>query len=266
MVPQSPADLSDDNREMLSGLGLPPDKWDNLNALLALYGRTENYDVFSVQVSKPGMELNCYNVLQLIEYLLMTSLNKEGGKILLSNKNTCSVFNLLSLFYTTAVIHYYGNGRRNTGDWCFRDGCITFRDIASLYMKHSRGRVLTLVPDCHSSGHWVSECAKFLDEQGVRPCGHLAMEKGILLKVLAACERGQDTTELCYTTRAMKLKDDGYVYHCVSGKELSPQQKAFSVNSKKRKCGKRKAECSIASDATWSTSLMPRRSTACGVN
>ena len=99
MVPQSPADLSDDDREMLSGLNLPPDKWDNLNALLAMYGRTDAYDVFSVQVSKPGMELNCYNVLQLIEYLFMTSLNKEGGKILLSDKNTCSVFNLLSFLH-----------------------------------------------------------------------------------------------------------------------------------------------------------------------
>ena len=135
MVPQSPADLSDDDREMLSGLGLPPHKWDNLNALLAMYGRTE---AFSVQVSKPGMELNSYNVLQLIEYLFMTSLNKEGGKILLSDKNTCSVLTCF-LFYSTAVIHYYGSGRRNTGDWCFGDGCITFRDIASLYMKHSRG-------------------------------------------------------------------------------------------------------------------------------
>ena len=85
VVPQSPADLSDDDRQMLSGLGLPPDKWDNLNALLAMYRRTENYDVFSVHVSKPGMELNCSIVLQQIEYLLMTSLNKEGGKIVMSH-------------------------------------------------------------------------------------------------------------------------------------------------------------------------------------
>ena len=71
MVPQSPADLSDDDREILSGLGLPPDKWDNLNALLAMYRRTENYDVFSVQVSKPGMELNRNYILQQIEFLLI---------------------------------------------------------------------------------------------------------------------------------------------------------------------------------------------------
>ena len=153
------------------------------------------------------------------------------------------------------MIHYYGNGRRNTGDWCFRDGCITFRDIASLYMKHSRGRVLTLVPDCHSSGHWVSECAKFLDEQRVRPCGHSAMEKGILLKVCAACGTGQNTAELCYTTRAMKVKDDGYVYHWTS-KELSAQQKTLGVDFTRIRCGKReKEECSTTSDSTWSTAM-----------
>ena len=153
------------------------------------------------------------------------------------------------------MIHYYGNGRRNTGDWCFRDGCITFRDIASLYMKHSRGRILTLVPDCHSCGHWVSECVKFLDEQGVRPCGHSAREKGILLKVCAACRTGQDTAELHYTTRAMKLKDDEYVYHRTWRKEVCTQQKTMGVDFTRIRCGK-KEECSIATDSTWSTAMI----------
>ena len=84
MVPQSPADLSDDDRQMLSGLGLPPDKWDNLNALLAVYTKTESEDVFSAQVSKPGMELSRSYVLQQIEFLLMTSLNKKAGEIICS--------------------------------------------------------------------------------------------------------------------------------------------------------------------------------------
>ena len=95
VVPQSPADLSDDDREMLSGLDLPPDKWDNLNALLTMYGRTEAYDVLSVQVSKPSMELNCNYVLQHTESLLKTSLNKEGGEIV--NK-LCIIYLLSSRF------------------------------------------------------------------------------------------------------------------------------------------------------------------------
>ena len=120
-------------------------------------------------------------------------------------------------------------------------------------MKHSRGRYLTIVPDCHSSGHWVSKCAKFLDEQGVRPCRHSAMDKGILLKVYAACETGQDTAELCYTTRAMHVKDNGYMYYWAH-KEISAQQKACGVNFTMNRCGKREEEdCSIAPDSTWST-------------
>ena len=120
-------------------------------------------------------------------------------------------------------------------------------------MKYSRGRVLTLVPDCHSSGHWVGQCAKFLDEQGVSPCGHSAREKEILLKVYAACETGQDTAELCLFTQATELKDDGFVYHWTK-KKLSDQQRAFGVDFTAIRCGKEKEEeCSIASDSTWST-------------
>ena len=80
VVPQSPAVLSGDDRQVLTELGLPPDKWDNLNVLQAMYNRTEAYDVFSVQVSKPGMELSRTYVLKQVEYLLMNSAKKEGGK------------------------------------------------------------------------------------------------------------------------------------------------------------------------------------------
>ena len=149
------------------------------------------------------------------------------------------------------MVHYYGNGRKNTGDWCFRNGYITFRDIANLYMEHSRGRVLSIVPDCHSSGRWVSECAEFLDEQGVKPCGHSATEKRILLKVFASCKTWQDAAELCYTTRAMELKDDGYVYH-QTRKELIAQQTTFGVAFTEVRC-KKEDECGISSDSTWST-------------
>ena len=120
-------------------------------------------------------------------------------------------------------------------------------------MKHSRGQVLCLVPDCHSSGHWVVECAKFLDEQRVRPCGHSARRKGILLKVYASCKTGQDTAELCYTLQAMEVESDGLVYHRIS-KELSEQQKSFGDNFTEVGCRKREGEeCAIASDSTWST-------------
>ena len=92
---------------------------------------------------------------------------------------------------------------------------------------------------------------EFLDEQGVKPCGHSATEKGILLKVLASCETGQDAAELCYTTRAMELRDDGYVYHR-TGTKLTAQQKTAGVNFTRVRC-KKEDECGISSDSTWST-------------
>ena len=98
----------------------------------------------------------------------------------------------------------------------------------------------------------MSECARFLDEQGVKPCGHSARERGILLKVYASCQTGQDSAELTYTTRAMELEEDGYVYHYTS-KELSAEQKTFGVNFTLVRCGEGKEEqCSVASSAVWS--------------
>ena len=88
VVPQSPADLSDEDRQKLTELDLPPDKWDNLHARLAIYRRSEVYDVFSVQVSKPGMELSRKYVLEQIEFLLMNSVNKEGGE------RCCNIFEI----------------------------------------------------------------------------------------------------------------------------------------------------------------------------
>ena len=120
-------------------------------------------------------------------------------------------------------------------------------------MKHCHGRPLTIVSDCHSSGHWVSECAQFLDEQGVKPCGHSSEIKGILLKVFAACKTGQNTAELCYTTRAMDSKDDGCIHQCW-GMELNLQQTTFGVDFTDVRCTSRtQEECCIASESTWST-------------
>ena len=94
------------------------------------------------------------------------------------------------------------------------------------------------------------ECAMFLDEEGVKPCGHSAWEKGILLAVFASCEAGQNSAELAYTTRAMFVKD-GMIYH-YTRRELSAKQHTFGVDFTKVKCGKGKEEkCSIAPDSTW---------------
>ena len=105
------------------------------------------------------------------------------------------------------MIHYIGHGRKKTGDWCFEDGFITFKDLTQLYLKLFRGRVMTIVSDCSYSGTWVKECMKFLDEQEVAPCGHSARDKGILIKVLASCLSHQIPQCLSYS--AIGFKNDG---------------------------------------------------------
>ena len=78
VVPQSAAELSRDDQHMLIKLGLLPDQWNNLNALLALYNKTENCEVFSVQVSRPGMELSGSYILEQIEFLLKNTKQRNG--------------------------------------------------------------------------------------------------------------------------------------------------------------------------------------------
>ena len=69
-----------------------------------------------------------------------------------------------------------------------------------LYTQHFRGRALTIISDCSYSGSWVREAMAFMDEQGVGPCGHVAKEKGILVKVYASCQPNEIPAELAFST------------------------------------------------------------------
>ena len=132
------------------------------------------------------------------------------------------------LCVAAVVLHYYGNSWRNTGDWCFGEECITFRQIAELYMNYSLNRTLTIVTDCHSSGHWVNECGRFLDEKGVNGSGTIAREKGILLKVFASCRPGQDSTELLHTIQGINRKENDLYFP--SGIEIRTSQETFAIS------------------------------------
>ena len=79
VIPLKKAKLSENDSQVLTTLGLPPDEWNNLDALLALYNKTELYDVFSFQVSNPGMELSRKYILGQIEFLLQNSAKKTHG-------------------------------------------------------------------------------------------------------------------------------------------------------------------------------------------
>ena len=109
---------------------------------------------------------------------------------------SCYSYNCSQLYSTALDLA----GKKGTGDWCFSDGFISFREIMELYMsnQHFKGKVLTIISDCSYSGSWVKEGMAFMDEQGVGPCGHVAKEKGILVKVFASCLANEIPAELAF--------------------------------------------------------------------
>ena len=154
------------------------------------------------------------------------------------------------------MLYYIGAGRRGTGDWCFEDGFIIFRDIAQLYLKAShnfKGRVLTVVSDCSYSGCWVRDCMEFLDEQGVQPCGHKAREKGMIIKILATCTSKEIPTQYCHCVSGMRnSKSKGTVIFMMT-KQLSEKQTTAYIDSSHINCNSRSIDepCTLPPGLTW---------------
>ena len=168
--------------------------------------------------------------------------------------------------YLLASLHYIGAGRRGTGDWCFEDGFITFRDIAQLYLKASRnfkGRVLTIISDCSYSGCWVRDCMEFLDEQGVQPCGHKAREKGMIIKVLTSCRYNEITTEYRYSVDGTRNVEGIGVMCCVMSEPLLKTQTTDYIDSSHLHCNSKTIyqPCTLQPGLTWRR-LYEKRSTS----
>ena len=73
-----------------------------------------------------------------------------------------------------------------------------FEDIYSLYKDFFKGRHLYIVTDCCYSGSWVKECARLLDQDGIK-CGHVAGRQGVYIKVFAACLPNEPAYDKYYT-------------------------------------------------------------------
>ena len=137
--------------------------------------------------------------------------------------------------FSTVVIRYMGHSEKGTGNWCFKDGTISFQDIFSLYRKYCPGKCLNIVTDCCYSGHWVTEYAKTLDSLHIPPCGHRARENGTLVKVFTSCRPDQEAAEPGYSVEAVIVEDDGCIAHY--SKQLS-QQRSKHFNSTRLTCCK----------------------------
>ena len=162
----------------------------------------------------------------------------------------CSLTSLLPV-----VVYYLGYGKRDTGDWCFQDGFITFSDIAELYSRYLRGRVLTIIADCSHSGAWVNACLDYLDERGVRPCGHSAKEKGILIKVYASCRPDETAATNCFFVQAAEndtnIDNSGTLCYYTT-KKLSKSQHCYGASTTDIMCKKSAEEaCALRPEFTW---------------
>ena len=108
-----------------------------------------------------------------------------------------------------AVIWYTGHGEDTTGNWCFRDGTIRFREMFDLYQTHFKHKLLCIVSDCSYSGCWIQDMANMFDDMGIPPCGHPMREQGILLKLWASCHSSEQATYMRYFQECLKINNDG---------------------------------------------------------
>ena len=150
------------------------------------------------------------------------------------------------------IIWYTGHGEKNTGNWCFKDGVITFQDIFDLYMDCLRGKRLIIHSDCSYSGNWIKDCVKTLDDLGIPSCGHHTREQGILLSVCCSCGADEEATALCYITEANKFDEiNKYVLTCPD-KILSSGQTTKLGEFTDIRCSKTTTEtCEVKSTCTW---------------
>ena len=101
-----------------------------------------------------------------------------------------------------------GHSEEGTGNWCFKDGTISFREIFDLYRKYLSQKRIHIQCDCCYSGQWTIDCAKTLDSLGIPPCGHRAREQGVLIKVVASCKSDQKAAEPCYSVESQVFNED----------------------------------------------------------
>ena len=132
---------------------------------------------------------------------------------------------ILYTIASPAILVYLGHSEEGTGNWCFKDGTISFLEIFDLYRRHCPGKLLTVMSDCCYSGNWVRECAKTLDSLGIPPCGHRAREQGILIKVIASCQPDQKAAEPCYSVKGVTVNEDGT--QTFWDKQLSQQKSSW---------------------------------------
>ena len=138
---------------------------------------------------------------------------------------------IISYFIVRLV--YLGHSEKGTGNWCFKDGTISFLEIFNLFRKNCTKNCLYITTDCSHSGQWVRECAKTLDNLHIPPCGHKARENRALVKVHASFNQNKEAAEPYYCTEELTVEDTRSKTHYPS---RNPQQKPTWFDSTKLVC------------------------------
>ena len=134
------------------------------------------------------------------------------------------------------MIWYTGHGEEGTGNWCFKDGVITFQELFDLYKKHFRGKLLYLICDCCFAGHWIQRCGEALDSMGIKPCGHQARGYGILMKIGTSCKPNQTSHDTWYTSNGITINNNRRRLTFFSSKDVGSTQTSFFVDFTKSYC------------------------------
>ena len=221
-----------------------------------------DYHLVQVCTDYPGVQMGRDYYLEKVKQVLV-GCKQAGGEFSTSLDHTWliqSSFVLVPInfasaqfmlcFHFIALIWYTGHGEKATGNWCFKDGVISFEDLFALYMDHFRGKVLTLVCDCSYSGRWVEQCAKKLDEIGIPSCGHHTRDQGILIKVYCSCKSDQKSEMLVFCNEGV-FTESGILWYR-SDKQLTAGQQAFGANFCIIRCRKKPEEtCEVLPHHTW---------------
>ena len=155
-----------------------------------------------------------------------------------------------------AILWYTGHGEKDTGNWCFKDGIISFNDIFELYVNHFKGKSLSIVSDCSYSGNWINECGKKLDEINVPSCGHHTREQGLLFQIYTSCQPNKEATALCYINEAIEYSEADKAVILWFGKTLTSGQKTIFTDFRTIRCSKPANEsCEADTDCTWNDCL-----------
>ena len=155
----------------------------------------------------------------------------------------------------TVIIWYTGHGEKDTGNWCFKDGVISFEDVFALYLDHMKGKRLTILSDCSYSGNWIKQCAEKLDEIGIPACGHHTKEEGILLKIFTSCKANEKATIGCFAKEGVYIseKDNKIRFNCNA---LTSGQTSVYGDFRVLCCSNASGPCDVSSK--WCDRLMTK--------